>query len=197
MIRHALLWTALGALATRLDDLHAAAGITTYPDADWIGRVLPFSPVYAGAGLAGFLLYVGLVRPPRGGRLGGPPIPRRHAAASVLAFVAAYALTSLLGGAHAHAALPFACAALLGGWAAPVVRRQPPRVLAFLAVVSVAGPAFEWLAVRRGAFAYGVCPAPACLGTDVALVWLPLLYLHAGLLVHRLLSGRDTPRLGV
>ena len=75
--------------------------------------------------------------------------------------------------------------ASLGGGFLPLF--SLPAVAGFCAVLGVT---FEWSATSQGMFVYPVCPAPICMGTTVPLGWLFILYLHAGIFVHRLLGGR-------
>jgi hypothetical protein len=185
-------WFVLGAVGTAFDKIHAVAGVTVYPDPQWIGERLPVSPAYVAAGVCSFILYVLMVGLPRGprGPLGGRPIDPGRAAASLGAFLAAYALTSILSGkGREQGPLPWVCAAALLAWALPsLLRDRDPRFWAYALAVSVIGPSFEWAAVAGGGFAYGICPSTACAGAPVAIVWLPLLYLHYALLVRRLLA---------
>ncbi len=190
--RYLATWTLVGAAATVLDRLHAGAGITTYPDPEWVGAALPVSPVYAAAGLFGYVgwvLLVGRGAAPRG-FLGGAPIGPRRALLAVLPFVLAYAATALLSAKGLEdGPWPWACGALLAATAAPsLVRHRRTGLPVFAVAATVVAVGFEALAASRGAFAYGICPSSACLGAPVAVAWLPWLYVHAALCVHGLLA---------
>jgi hypothetical protein len=189
---HLFSWFALGAAGTAFDKIHSVAGVTVYPDPQWIGERLPISPAYVAAGVCSFILYVLMVGLPTGRRgvLGGRPISVWQVALAFWSFVAAYGLTSLLSGkGREQGPLPWVCAAALLAWALPSLwRDRDRRFWAYAVAVSIIGPSFEWIAVAQGGFAYGICPSTACAGAPVAIVWLPLLYLHYALLVRRLLT---------
>ena len=187
-----LSWAAIGVLASELDRLHEAAGVIAYPNPDWIGCRLPVSPAYVGAGLAAYAVHALLfgVRPAPRGILGGAPIDARSALQAAGEFALAYALTALASArALSVTAAPFVCGALLGARAATVLWRAGGRVILFAALAATAGVAFEWTAVARGGFAYTGAGSTGFFGTPVPLVWLPLLYMHAAIAVHRLLRG--------
>ena len=191
-----LLWAAVGALATPLDELHQATGITVYPNPDWVGERLPLSPAYAAGGTLFYLSYAVLFRRelaaiPRRGMLGGRPLGALSTLAAFALFALAYA-ASALGGARGleGTAWPFATGALLALAALSRLRRRASgKLLLFALAVAALGTGFEWVAVAGGGYAYGVCPAPSCLGAPVPLAWLPALYLHAALLVDDLLGA--------
>ena len=186
-------WLLLGAIATQLDKLHEFAGVTVYPDPEWISCKLPFSPIYAAGGLAAYGAYalvVGFPAAPRG-FLGGAQLTTAWVLRAVGEFTAAYALTAVLSGrALATTPGPFLCGAVLAIWAAPTIwrlRGTPFPLFAGLGVLI--GVGFEWIAVARGAYGYGIASSPAFFGTPVPLAWLPCLYMHAAICVHRLLGG--------
>ncbi len=66
-------------------------------------------------------------------------------------------------------------------------------LLFYCILVMVLGVGFESVAVMRGGFGHTTCPSLACLGqlANVPVVWLPFLYLHVALLVHKLLVDID------
>jgi hypothetical protein len=190
------MWAGIGALGTYADKIHEIAGVSAYPNAEWIGERFWFSPVYTFAGLAFFALYrltVGRQVRAEGLFGGGRRTPRQvaHAFSEV---VLAYVLTGLLAGHEVGRSwLPYVASIILAAWAAPTLwSTRRTGLWAYALLVAVSGSAFEWTATSQGGFTYPACPSAACLGTTVPLIWLPLLYVHAALFFHRLARG---PRL--
>jgi len=192
---------------TGLDGLHEVAGVTEYPNKEWIGNSFGtklFSPIYCTASLVFYAMHVWLVGIPSNikhvnhqGLLGGHCLDLIKVLYTLLRFTVAYGLTALLGGfGNQHTFLPFICVGLLLALAFhPVLKcwNHCPKFgfVKFLSVVVVCGVAFEWMAVANGGFKYGSCPSISCIGTPVALSWLPFLYLHAGIAVHELMTNHQ------
>lgn len=193
-----LSWLVLGGIGTYVDKLHEVAGVVAYPNTGWVGERFFVSPVYVGAGLGGFALYTLVVGHHRGrqGWLGGRPLRPIDFVAALAFWMAAYQVSALLGAPErTRTAWPYALAGGLLAWAVPPLwrgRRSGLPVYALL--VAVLGTGFEWFSTREGGFAYPVCPSRACLGATVPLVWLPVLYVHAALFVHRMMGGTRAVR---
>ncbi|HVE86212.1 MAG TPA: hypothetical protein VND93_25320 [Myxococcales bacterium] len=193
-----LSWVVVGGIGTYVDKIHEAAGVVAYPNARWVGERFFVSPVYVGAGLGMFVLYTLVVGHHRGrqGVLGGRPLRVIDFAAALGFWMAAYQGSALLGAPErTRTAWPYALAGGLVAWAIPPLWRGRRSALPmYAALVAVLGTGFEWMATRSGGFAYPVCPSHACLGATVPLVWLPALYLHAALFVHRMMGGTRAAR---
>jgi hypothetical protein len=192
-----LCWAFLGALGTYADKIHELAGVSAYPNKGWIGELFWFSPVYTAAGLGFFALHRLMFAQGRPllGLLGGGPRSFWEVLYCAGNLLLAYLATAVLSGRdHIEGHWPWVTALVLAGWALPLLlRERGARVWLYVMTVAVLGTTFEWIATSRGGFAYPICPGPACLGTSVPIVWLPLLYVHAALFFHRLASYR-TPR---
>jgi hypothetical protein len=158
----------LGAiLCVGLDALHVASGTTYYARPVWFGLAWWAPLLFLGASL-GMLTGVRL--------FGAAPLPHqpRQTLADGLAFVAAYASTSFLGGAPVALALT-----LLAFWAARVMT-LPGWVGGWSVLVAVVGSLAEILLSGAGQFGYH---RPDVLGIPW---WLPMIYLHAGVFAARL-----------
>jgi hypothetical protein len=186
-------WGIIGAIGTWADHIHQWAGVSAYPNTGWVGELLPASPIYVAAGVGYFALYVVVVGLRHGSDalLGGGHRDAAEVAYAVTALLAGYAVTALAGGAgRGEGWGPFLGAAILALWAAPSYwRLRKTRVPIYAGWVILLGCGFEWLATALGGFSYPVCPATACLGTTVPMLWLPLLYAHVALFFHRLAGG--------
>jgi hypothetical protein len=186
-------WATLGAFGTYADRIHQWSGVSAYPNSQWVGELLPISPVYVGAGVGFFALYIAIVGLRRGSDalFGGADRSPAEVFYAVAALLAAYAVTALGGGAgRGDGWSPFIAAGVLAGWAAPSFwRLRRTRVPLYAAAVVALGVGFEWMVTLHGGFMYPVCPAAACLGTSVPMLWLPLLYAHVALFFHRLAGG--------
>jgi len=193
-----LSWVVLGGAGTYVDKIHEVAGVVAYPNAGWVGERWFVSPVYVGAGIGMFALYTLVLGHPRGrqGVFGGRPLRPIDFFAALAFWMAAYQVSALLGAPEVTAtAWPYALAGGLLAWAVPPLWRGRRTGLPLYALlVAVLGTGFEWLSTSRGGFTYPVCPSRACLGATVPLVWLPLLYVHAALFVHRMLGGTRAVR---
>jgi hypothetical protein len=183
----------MGAFGTYADRIHQWAGVSAYPNAEWIGELLPISPVYVGAGVGFFALYTVVVGLRRGSSalLGGAERSPAEIFYALAGLLAAYAVTALGGGAgRGNGWGPFVTAAVLGLWAAPSFwRLRRTRVPLYAGMVVALGVGFEWMVTLNGGFVYPVCPATACMGAPVPILWLPLLYAHVALFFHRLAGG--------
>jgi len=186
-------WALLGGVGTWADRIHQWAGVSAYPNSDWIGEILPVSPVYVFAGVGFFALYIVVVGLRKGSDalLGGADRSPAEVAYAITALLAAYAVTALAAGnGRGHGWGPFIGAAILGAWAAPSYwRLRWTRVPIYGALVIALGCSFEWVVTSQGGFVYPVCPNVSCLGTTVPMLWLPLLYAHVALFFHRLAGG--------
>jgi hypothetical protein len=189
-----LAWAGVGCVGTYVDKIHERLGVVAYPDPTWIGERLPVSPVYVAATLGFFTLYTGLVghRAQPQGLFGGARLRPLDFAYAHVSWIVAYCVSGVLGSPRwAEGVAPWACAVLLAAWAAPALwSARKTRLPLFAAAMAVMGVSFEWAATARALFTYPVCPSRACQGATVPLVWLPLLYVHAALYVHRMLGGR-------
>lgn len=186
-------WAIVGALGTYADKIHQTAGVSAYPNSDWIGELLPISPVYVFAGVGFFALYVAVVGLRRGhdALFGGAERSPGEFIYAMAAALAGYAVTALCGGAgQTNGWAPFVGTGVLALWAAPSYwRLRHTRVPLYGALVVLFGCGFEWLATQGGGFQYPACPSTECLGTPVPMLWLPLLYAHVALFFHRLAGG--------
>jgi hypothetical protein len=194
-----LSWIVLGGVGTYVDKIHEAAGVVAYPNRGWIGERFFVSPVYVAAGLLMFAAYTVMVGHPRAARqglLGGRPLALLDVASALCFWMVAYQVSAILGAPERlGTAWPFVLAGGLFAWALPPLWRGRRSGLPLYAlVVAVAGTGFEWAATSRGGFSYPVCPSDACLGATVPLLWLPLLYVHAALFVHRMMGGTRAVR---
>jgi hypothetical protein len=195
--RHArayLTWLFWGSVGTYVDSIHEAFGVVAYPNPDWIGEKLPVSPAYLAATTGFFALYTLVVGHRPGapqGWLGGEPVRVKDIAYALVCWLLVYSLSGALGApALSHTVWPFASGAVLALTALPALWQQRRSLLpVFALLVVVIGTGFEWLATSHGLFAYPVCPSPECGPATVPLAWLPLLYVHAALFMHRLLGG--------
>jgi hypothetical protein len=181
-------------VGTYVDQIHEAFGVVAYPNPDWIGEKLPVSPAYLAATTGFFTLYtlvVGHQRSAPQGWLGGEPVRVTDIAYALICWLVVYTLSGALGApAAAHTLWPWIGGAALAVTALPPLWQQRgSRLPLFALLVVVTGTGFEWAATSRALFAYPVCPSPACGGATVPLAWLPMLYLHAALFMHRLLGG--------
>jgi hypothetical protein len=184
-----LAWGSLGALGGFLDKIHERLGVVTYLNKEWIGERLPISPMYVAAGLAGFFFYTLFVghRGRQQGLLGGRPLELRDSLYASGAWLSAYALSGLLASNH----LPWLASGALVSTALPGLwSTRRTWLLPYALFVGLCGVSAEWLATASGGYAYPSCPSAVCAGTTVPVAWLGPLYLHAALLVHRLLGGR-------
>jgi hypothetical protein len=182
-------WIALGCLAGFLDKIHEHLGVVDYPNKAWIGEQLPISPMYV-AGATGFFFFYTVIVGHRGRRqgvFGGRPLEARDLAFAMTAWISAYVMSGFMASAKAPwiAGGLLAATALPGLWA---TRRT--WFLPYALLIGIAGVLAEWIATASGGYRYPVCPATSCMGTTVPVAWLGPLYLHAALLVHRLLGGR-------
>lgn len=193
-----LCWLALGGIGTYVDKIHEAAGVVAYPAADWVGERFFVSPVYVGAGLLMFSVYTLVVGHHRGrqGLFGGRQLGAIDVAGALGLWMIAYQVSAVMGAPElTQTAWPYALAGGLVAWAVPPLwRGRRTRLPLYAVLVAIAGTSFEWFATSRGGFEYPVCPSDACLGATVPLVWLPALYLHAALFVHRMMGGTRAVR---
>jgi len=197
-VRAYLSWLVLGGVGTYVDKIHEASGVVAYPNAGWIGERFFVSPVYVGAGIGMFALYTLVVGHHRGrqGWMGGRPLSAIDFMGALGLWMVAYQVSGLLGAPErTQGAWPYALAGGLLAWAVPPLwRGRRSGLPAYAVLVAALGTGFEWLATLEGGFAYPVCPSRACLGATVPLVWLPALYLHAALFVHRMMGGTRAVR---
>lgn len=194
-----LSWIVLGGIGTYADKIHEAAGVVAYPNRGWIGERFFVSPVYVAAGLLMFAAYTLTVGHPRAGRqglFGGRPLAMLDVVSAACLWLVAYQVSAVLGAPElGGTAGPFVLAGGLFAWALPPLWRGRRSGLPFYALlVAAAGSGFEWAATVEGGFHYPVCPSDACLGATVPLLWLPLLYVHAALFVHRMMGGTRAVR---
>lgn len=161
-----------GATFTGLDYLHATHGVTRYFRADLFGVqpwwVLLLFPC------AVFTTVV-MVEPMRKLLRGAPPSPTPPSLAMVLGdllfAMGAYAITSFFNDRPVVLTL-----LLVGSWVARCVGRLPTWVVVYAAATALTGTLVEALLVALGQFEY---LRPDLIGVTI---WLPGIYLHAGLL---------------
>lgn len=159
---------ALGAVAgTLCDRMHFLGGAVLYRSGALGGQPLWVPPLFAGAALG--LVYGHRFCCARFGA--APPLVRRaELAAKLLLFLAAYAATALW---HAH---PWLLVAALGVGFVPLAARERYRgFLPYALGCGLAGISVEGVLTSAGAFAHA---RPELFGVPL---WLPLLYLWAGL----------------
>ena len=184
-----LAWIGLGVFASFLDKIHEHFGVVTYPNKTWIGEQLPVSPMYV-AGATGFFCFYTLIVGHRGraqGVLGGRPLEPRDMLYAMTAWLSVYVMSGYL----ASVELPWVACALLTATAIPglwATRRT--WFLPYALFLATCGVTAEWIATAYGGYRYPACPGASCLGATVPIIWLGPLYLHAALMVHRLLGGR-------
>jgi hypothetical protein len=188
-----LAWAIVGGASTYADKIHQLAGVSAYPNSDWVGERLPVSPAYVASGIGFFALYALVVGLRKGSSalFGGAHRSPAQVAAVVAQLLLVYAV-SAIGGAYqgGKGVGPFLVAVVLAGWAVPALwRLRRTAIPAYAGLVIAFGCGFEWLATSHQAFVYPVCPATACFGTTIPILWLPWVYAHVALLFHRMAGG--------
>jgi hypothetical protein len=183
--RHLAVWAGLGALvAVPLDLLHVVTGVLSYSAPDpWmpLGKQAWWAiPLFVAAGLA---LGLGhrFAAAPLSERLTGraaPPTTWGGAAAGVACVIAAYASSGLLQRWPVATLLLYVAAFVAVLWAVEHAAR--PSLALHAVGTAVVGPVVEALISGTGAFQYA---RPDALGVTM---WLPGIYLHAGVASHLL-----------
>lgn len=180
-----LILFAVGAvLGTALDHIHVATAVLAYPTPFAFAQALWVPPLFGFAAVSFVRMWQPL-RSPADRR----PSPGRVVAAFAI-FAAAYAVTGL-----ARDSAPLVWALLLPAWIALIAGPGWQRRAIYGLVVAASGTAFESLLCWLGGFHYLV---PTSLRVPA---WLPVLYLHASLLLRQLdlaffAPSGPAPRLG-
>ena len=150
--------------------------------------------MYLGGAVGLFILYTLVIGHGDGaqGLFGGRPLKALELVAAKISWIGIYIFAGFLGApSHTQSWLPFVGGVLLFVLALPDLwAERHTRLPLYAVLVVIIGVGAEWFATSHNAYVYPVCSSAVCLGSTVPLVWLAPLYLHAALLVHRLLGGR-------
>ncbi|GAC1347479.1 MAG: hypothetical protein NVSMB23_26790 [Myxococcales bacterium] len=169
MIAYLILFAAGAVLGTALDHIHVATAVLAYPAPFAFAQALWVPPLFGFAAVS----FVRMWQPLRS-TADRRPSPARVVSAFVI-FAAAYAVTGL-----AHHSDLFVWAVLLPAWIALIAGPGWKRRALYGLVVAASGTAFESGLCWLGGFHYLV---PTRLRVPT---WLPVLYLHASLLLRQL-----------
>jgi hypothetical protein len=193
------IWTLIGTSMGILDEMHTHWGVIVHGN-NWVAKYFPsfLSPNYALGGLGIYLLYmltVGIDN--RNFRmqsaiLGGKELSLSSFLWNYFKFFIMYFMTAIFcQEGNQHGLFPTLCGLLLAlfGWMEIKKTRNPGKLIIFLLAEMILGCGFEWfMCTHEHGFRHGNCPSFSCFGTPIPVVWLPFLYMHAGLFIHNTLS---------